>query len=246
MDKFEGRNPFSNMLIKNTKGQLKRRKPFTSEELQVLFMSPVYTGCKGKLPKERLKAGNLILKNSLFWIPLIGLHSGMRLNEICQLYVSDIRYEQDILIFDINDDSDDKTLKNISSRRKIPLHHYLIQAGIYELAKEKEYQGEKRLFPDIPLSCKNTYSSIFSKRFAYLLKTLALKKEGLCFHSLRHTFIDGMRNAGVERAITMAITGHSSGDVHGGYGNGYNLKTLKKNLDKLRFLEVECYSISSL
>ncbi|MFZ2949434.1 MAG: DUF6538 domain-containing protein, partial [Desulfuromonadaceae bacterium] len=44
------------------------------------------------------------------WIPLIGMHSGLRLNEVCQLYVEDIKEIDGVCCFDINDDKD-KTLK---------------------------------------------------------------------------------------------------------------------------------------
>ena len=55
------------------------------DELQTLFTCPIYTGCKGQSTTHRLKVGDNIYQDYLYWIPLIGLYSGMRLNEICQL-----------------------------------------------------------------------------------------------------------------------------------------------------------------
>ncbi len=52
---------------------------------------------------------------------------------------------------------------------------------------------------------------------------------------LRHTFIDRLRKAGVERSIAMLLTGHQSSDVHDQYGNGYDLPSLHKSLNKLAF-----------
>ncbi|MEI7997202.1 MAG: hypothetical protein WCH01_20105, partial [Methylococcaceae bacterium] len=41
-----------------------------------------------------------------YWIPLIGLMSGMRLNEICQLYVTDIIKFDGLWCFSINGEKD--------------------------------------------------------------------------------------------------------------------------------------------
>ncbi|MCD8570177.1 MAG: hypothetical protein LRY76_01340, partial [Alphaproteobacteria bacterium] len=73
-DYYHGANPFSNLKMQTKKASGARRHPFKTDELKTLFQSPL---CKNsKHP-------------SLLWVPLIGLYSGMRLNEICQLYVQD-------------------------------------------------------------------------------------------------------------------------------------------------------------
>ena len=43
-------------------------------------------------------------------------------------------------------------------------------------------------------------------------------------HSLRHTFKDLMRNAGVPKDMHDFITGHGSGDAGGSYGEGHSVK----------------------
>ena len=45
-----------------------------------------------------------------YWIPLIALFTGCRLNEICQLYLNDIRCDNGQYYFDINDDAEDSNL----------------------------------------------------------------------------------------------------------------------------------------
>ncbi|MBP7722296.1 MAG: site-specific integrase [Alphaproteobacteria bacterium] len=238
---YHGQNPFSNLIIKGQKVSASRRHPFKEEELKALFLSPVFTGCKGKKASERLEAGEEIVKDALYWVPLIGLYSGMRLGEICQLYVADIRQEDGIYIFDVNDEGDDKALKTASSRRKIPIHNQLIKRGFLEYLAQMKKQKQVRLFPEIAMGAfAKTYSSTFTKRFWRLLLALQIKRQGLCFHSLRHTFIDGMRNAGVERSIVMTMTGHqSSKGVHDDYGYGYNLTILQEGINKLTFSYLE-------
>ncbi len=42
-------------------------------------------------------------------------------------------------------------------------------------------------------------------------------RDGFVFHDLRHTFVTDMRKAGVERTVTMAITGHAIQDMNQRY-----------------------------
>jgi len=153
--------------------------------------------------------------------------------------MDDIRQENGVMIFDINADGDDKNLKTPSSKRTIPIHNELISSGFLEYITQKQETDVTRVFPDIKMGKSKNYSNLYSKKFRRLLDALDLKKDGLCFHSLRHTFVDGMRNAGVERPITMTLTGHQSSDVHDTYGYGYNLSVLQEAINKLSFSSIE-------
>jgi hypothetical protein len=94
---YSGKNPFSGLMVRGQKSPSSKRASFKPEEIRVLFRAPLYTGCKGKDWARRLEGGNEIIKDALYWIPLIGLYSGMRLNEICQLETSDLRLEEGII-----------------------------------------------------------------------------------------------------------------------------------------------------
>ena len=61
-----------------------------------------------------------------FWMPLIGLYTGMRIEEVCQLYVSDLKLMDGIWCLDVNQDKPDKSVKT-SERRIVPLHPFLVQ-----------------------------------------------------------------------------------------------------------------------
>jgi hypothetical protein len=41
-----------------------------------------------------------------YWVPLIGLYSGARIEEICQLEVNDVRESSGVWIMDINRNGD--------------------------------------------------------------------------------------------------------------------------------------------
>ena len=223
-DFYNGKNPFSGLTIKNAKMNANKRPPFSTQQLQTLFSCPIYTG-------------RAVTKDYKYWIPYIGLYTGMRLNEICQLLVEDIMCIDGVWIINI-DDNDHKKLKTVSSRRKVPIHKRLIDLGLLAYVKE---QASPRLFNSLPRSGHGSYSYKFSKEFTIILKSVGLKEQGLCFHSFRHTFIDGLRNAGVEKSIAMKLVGHhSSNDIHNGYGYGHSLKVLQEHINKLCFSSISC------
>jgi len=88
-----------------------------------------------------------------YWIPLIGLYSGMRLNEICQLYVSDIIKFDGLWCFSINGEKD-KRVKNDASERVIPIHPTLLNLGILKYVDELRASSMPRLWtcilPELP------------------------------------------------------------------------------------------------
>jgi integrase len=56
-------------------------------------------------------------------------------------------------------------------------------------------------------------------------------KGGFIFQDLRHAFITDMRRAGVDRTVTMAITGHAITDMNQRYDvveDSDKLKTVRK------------------
>ncbi|MFZ4595497.1 MAG: hypothetical protein ACOYOF_14660, partial [Verrucomicrobiaceae bacterium] len=119
------RNPVRGLRLADDVAKRDKRHPFSAEQLRKIFNAPLYTGC---LDGERGYAieGDQRPRNARFWVPLIGLHTGMRLNEICQLDVADIREIEGIHCFVVTDRSDvgatDKQLKTTSSERVIPIH----------------------------------------------------------------------------------------------------------------------------
>ncbi len=92
------RNPARGLRLPDEVARRDKRYPFSPSQMRLMFNAPLYTGCADG---ERCwsEPGALLPKNARFWVPLIALHSGMRLNEICQLDVTDIRDIDGILCF---------------------------------------------------------------------------------------------------------------------------------------------------
>lgn len=227
-------HPFNGLQIKLKKNVRDERDPFTTDELRTIFNAPIYTGCKSA---ERWhKAGSVIpIESAYYWVPLISLYTGARLGEVLQLYLADIREEDDVLYFDINDAGDDKRLKTPSSRRIIPVHNDLIEFGLLEYVEKRRGQGHKRLFPDIEMGQDGYYSSPFSKRFSRFLKYTGIKHKTNAFHSFRHCFEDACRDSDISTEIMNALQGHSEKGMAARYGKGFALKKLAEAMGQLRF-----------
>lgn len=229
---YEAANPFSGLALKDTERLGDKRLGFTQEQLRVLFTSPVYKGCLSDKIHERFMSGCTVIKDSLYWVPLIALYSGARLQEICQLYASDLKNIDGIWVFDFNVDGNDKLLKSASSKRKTPIHPALIKMGLLDHSDH----GKKRLFPDLPQATDGTYSNYFSKRFTRYIERLGIKTNKTSFHSFRHTFIDTLRNTNVPREVRQALVGHlDTHTAHDIYGSPMGIKRLYEGVCQLEY-----------
>ena len=130
-------NPFRDLKLVKPARRDKPRLSFTPEDLLKIFDSPVYK--QGHRPKGG--AGD-----ASFWLPLIGLMTGMRLEEIGQLRSADIKTQEDIWYFDLDHVPEQRRwLKNDSSRRQIPIHPSLVDLGFLDLV----HSSSGKLFPDL-------------------------------------------------------------------------------------------------
>jgi len=143
-----------------------------------------------------------------YWIPLIGLYQGMRLNEICQLYIDDLVTVSGIDCIRITDNPDRnqrieaetnlKSVKNAQSCRTIPIHPTLIDLGLMDFIGERRKRGNKRLWEDLKTPAvdyydkQGNYSHYVSKWYCGTFRKnhIVTDPELKPFHSLRHTFID--------------------------------------------------------
>lgn len=188
----------------------KPRVGFTRDDLNAIFRSPIYT--QGYLP---LGGGRI----ACFWLPLLALFTGARLEELAQLQVSDVKIAKDfghyLVISDLGNPS--AQLKNEHSRRNIPLHPVLISCGFLRHVKDRQ---SGYLFPDLKINPRGKRGGYFSNWFSgYLRKKVGITDTRKVFHSFRHTFKDLCRTAGIEEAVHDALTGHTSATVSRQYGN---------------------------
>ncbi|OUE44364.1 integrase [Billgrantia desiderata SP1] len=229
-------NPLHGLKLKIRKRVREERDPFTLQELRTIFHAPIFTGCKS--PRFWRHPGNIVLWDSgMFWVPLVSLFSGMRMGEILQLYVTDVRSDEEegIDYIDINAHGEDKSLKTVNSWRRIPIHPELKRLGFLEYVQQRQQEGSQRLFPDMPMGEDGYYSSVYSKRFRHLLDSLKIKRDKNAFHSFRHNFEDACRNSGISKEIMNSLQGHAEQGQSERYGEGFYLLTLNKALQKVTY-----------
>ena len=155
-----------------------------------------------------------------FWVTQIAAYSGARLNEICQLNISDIRQEDEIWVMSLLNDAEDKSLKTQSSNRIVPLHPNLVEIGLIDYMEDVKNSGVVKLFPTLKSETSTGFGSAVGHWFARYLKHLDIKKKGKNFHSFRHTVVNHLTYKQIYQLLIKELVGHSHGtltmDVYGG------------------------------
>lgn len=212
-------------------GGTKAVRPFTEDELNRVFCSPLYAGFKS--PTQRYLPGKMKRQDGIYWMFLLGLHTGMRAGELLQLAKSDVRLNEAVPFIDIRGDLD---LKTEASVRQVPIHSDLLSYGLAAWLNARPKQAEARLFYEINLGAEGHRTSAASKKLNGYLKRIEVKQgRDLVFHSFRHAFIDAARSSEVPDERIREIVGHKDTSITGGYGQGASLTALRKEMAKIDF-----------
>jgi integrase len=227
--KYSFENPFANMHLIKKSERAKHTDswiPYTKDEIKRLFVVNFEAYCKR------------FNKPDLFFAPLISLTTGMRVDEIAQLYISDIYQDNGIWVFDVNDNGDDKEVKTPSSIRKMPLPSRLLQTNFleyFQLVKNR-YGENSLLFPYLTKTASNGYAKNISYNWTQYKQALITVDEAQkVFHSLRKNVGAAMVDLLIDIALRKRILGHSmDGDVtHTVYGAEFSLESIRNLLDKI-------------
>jgi integrase len=241
------RNPARGLRLPDEVAKRDKRHPFSADQLEAIFQAPLYRGC---LNGERGYAlpGLDRPRNARFWVPLLALHTGMRLNEICQLDVADIECVDGIICISIRGESlvgsVDKRLKTSASRRVVPVHRELLGFGFLAFVEDQRRAGHRKLFHEVEPGPKGTRSVAFSKWFTQFLRRSGASRDRTCFHSFRHSFRDELRVARIDHDVAMALGGWTSGlsgrnEVSQNYGYGHPVQLLRDAIDRLKFSHID-------
>jgi integrase len=241
---------------KDKKIQDKREK-FSERDLNLIFAGNWFS--KGAGTKNRF-GRYWDFSPFYYWMPLLGLYTGARRNELAQLYIEDIMPDEFggwYIDFNLNgpdkidaDDetesdeielgSQDKSLKTINSHRQIPLHSKLVQLGLPNYLQALSEAGHKRLFPELRHDSIKGYGKAVGDWFneRYLGRQLKMKRNGKkTFHSFRHTFASGLDDLDIPERKTAQLLGHIRGTTETGkrYAKDQQAKELQQHVDKLTF-----------
>jgi integrase len=224
--RFTGDNPFEK---KGKRIQGESYKPFTIDELQTLFKA---------LPRD-VAPKKHSPETALPWVAAIALYSGARLEEIAQLTVADVRAAgangATVTVIDIHARNGNK-LKNPPSARLVPVHSTLVRIGFLDYVRAVK---SGPLFPGLKRreSKGGKVGARLGELFRKKLVALGLKRDGLCFHSFRHTVAGRLDAAEVRQSDAARVLGHKvAGISFGTYSQeGPGLKQVAATVDKIAY-----------
>ena len=214
-------NPVQGLHIhtkKTRKATTKSFQPFTMPALKTLFEPKTYLA--------------RMTEPDLFWGPLLGVYSGMRIGEATQIRVQDVYYSDNgvhyIHIY---------KSKTAGGIRNVPIAQALIDLGFLDYVEECKAAGAKRLFPH----CKYINHSYYKELSAALLahqRALNIKAPQTSFHSFRVNVITELHNKNANAGKVLKIVGHEDGSsngqaVHWGYVR--DLPDCKEIVDLLKW-----------
>lgn len=240
---FVAENHFSKLKV--PKKIVIERKPFTDYDLNKFFNT--------KLFMEKDFPANWSWR---YWVPIIMMYTGARVEEICQLYLDDIDDYDGVLCFNIREKIDQETgkritsIKNKQSERLIPIHSTLKKIGLIKYIEWLRKNNEHRLFPTLKnVNNKGEYKKVnppvskwFNENDQKQNKTSYLSRCGICeegkvLYCFRHTVEthlinhqDNIENDKIDRLMGHIIK--STGRSH--YGK-YNASTILEVVEKIEY-----------
>lgn len=220
---FISTNVAAGVRVARTKVEKKTRLPYDIEDLNRIFASPIYT--TGQRPQGG--AGE-----AAYWLPLLALFTGARLEELGQLQRKDLKQLDNIWYINISDEAEGASLKTYSSRRRVPIHQELLKLGLIEYA----HRHIDKIFPSLKADIHQSLTGNFSKWWGrYGREVVGITDKRKVFHSFRHAFKDACRNSGIHQEIHDAFTGHAGGNVGSTYGSGASPGRLAEEMTRLRY-----------
>ncbi|RWX77080.1 site-specific integrase [Neorhizobium lilium] len=207
-------NPAADMFLKKSKE--KTTKPFSVDDMNKLFKSPLFAGCQSAAEWRLIaRPGNVKIRDHRYWVPLIMLYSGARPAEIAQLSLDDVRQEHGHWIFHITTEGDgDKSVKTEGSMRVVPVHQELVKLGFLDYHAGMKKAGQGRLFPLAERNARGQMIADYSREFGRYLIKLGMKEgRGLSLYSFRHGAADALRRAGHLDEQFGFILGHTSATI---------------------------------
>lgn len=218
------KNPSDGVKVSMPKNPQKPRVEFDSKDIALIFSQPLFVS--KEIPEGKQPGGI-----AAYWLPLLGMFTGARLEELGQMLVSDVKNADGIWFLDINNE-EEKQVKNVASVRQVPIHSKLIELGFLEYVRSLPADG--RVFPLLYRAQDGKLTNNFSKWFGRWKREIGITDGRKTFHSFRHGFATACRAAEVPTGTQYGITGHTDGNVGGTYGE-IPLRAKSMAIERVKF-----------
>ncbi len=182
--------------------------------LEPMKLSKAGTDSKGFSSDELVKifsglraVATAIDREGYYWVAVLALHAGARLDEIAGLQLADVRQTEGIWCMHIRSDAGGRLLKNEYSVRIVPIHSRVIELGFLDYLNAQEGQ---RLVDSLRGNKVGKFGGPVSLVFNKHLADIGVKtSRNQNFHSLRHTWATSARRAGIPDADADELGGWS-------------------------------------
>lgn len=180
---------------------------FSREDLEALFHS------------EQYKSGGF-KKSALFWLPLLGLYTGARVDEVASLLVSEVEEKAGVWCYYMSSKEANGGGKNEFAPRWVPIHSQVLKAGFLDYWRLIKTEGHKRLFPELGNAARDGCSKRATVDFTEYRRSVGVgaitERSTKTFHSFRSTLVSELKERGVDGDMRRSLVGHSKGkgDAH--------------------------------
>jgi len=219
-------NPFSGLQYgkKKRKRADKQRDAFATDDLKKMFLDSRYFG-QDKWGKCKYP--------HFFWIPILGLYTGARMEEIGQLYVDDIKQIDGVWALDINENRPDQSVKT-SEQRFVPLHDFIV-TDLRFIDYIHNLPQDGRVFPELK-RIQDRYTHGYTQWFSSFKKRCGIDANKT-FHSFRHSLTTCLLEQDVDVYRISQLVGHvTDSQTTNRYGKRFKPEMLKeKVVDKIDY-----------
>lgn len=172
------------------------RIAFSAEDLRAMFSSPEW-------------ASRSFLHSYGYWLLPLGLLTGARINELCQVELKDFSEAHGHPVISLC--TDGLRGKNKNARRTVPVHAELVRLGLLRHVERLRLRGESRLFPECS-DKRDGHGQDASRWFGKFKVRAGIVDGRKVFHSARHGFVSQLLDAGVDEHTSVApLVGHAGG-----------------------------------
>lgn len=191
------------------------RVAFDGDDLRAMFTSPEWTARK-------------FLHSYGYWLLPLGLFTGARINELCQIELKDFGEERGHPVVYLC--TEGLRGKNKNARRTVPLHRELVRLGLLRHVERLRLSGATKLFPEC-VGKRDGHGQDASRWFGKFKKRVGILDDRKVFHSARHGFMSQLLDAGIDEATGVApLVGHARG--------GESSRTYWNEKDVRRFVDL--------
>lgn len=201
-------NPFRLIQLSRYRDLMPRKKePFTEEDIKALFSAKRIAACD---------------QPHKFWVPLIAMLTGMRVNEISQLFRKDVRIERvrdtkgvehAILCFEVTPHRKNQRLKTPYAQRLIPVHSMLLKLGFQDYLEDLDRLEAVHLFPGLNWSGDGPGRAMtqwFNAKHRRQEAGIDVPTKTL--HCFRHTINTLADRCSIPDSIMTSLNGHADGE----------------------------------